>query len=765
MIKAKTLKKALYTLAFSTLVVNQCYAGLIKPLPKPQEFKLQKQTQSVPKKTNQIEKKIISKDNSKKKAPLKETPKPKKKVTKKIKPQIKEQIKITKRGEPKIIKNDGNYSVTNLLLPVKKPNDLGINKKNSKILKQKDFIIAQKTFNLIKRKRWNSAIKEVEKSNSVLLTNLVRWMYLKEPSNRATFYDYAEFIEQKNNWPRINRLRYLAEHKIDFKNVKPKDVLKFFEKQEPFSGYGKIKLGEAYLINGEKNKAHDLIAEGFKTANLSRQEHRYLNKKFRKLLTTNDYIVRAEYLAWEQDFYELKRTIRYLPKDFKELYFARFALMTRSYGVDSAISKVPQKFINNVGLQFDRAKWRRKRGRYDGALEIINSLPDDPKYLVKPDLWFKEKFIIARRKIDKKQYKQAYDLMTDHGVVDSGNLAKAEWHAGWLALRFLNMPKQAVDHFSKMYEGVNYPISKSRAAFWLGEAYSKLGQNSTAKQWYGKAAEFNTTYYGQLAAAKIDKQKYRVKNNFTYSKDNFQKFLKQELVKAVILLDELDESQRAKDIIKHLGSEERSITDQIHAGLLAQKINRLDFGVQIAKQASYLNKNLLELNYPIIDTPKLVARQKILPQEVILALIRQESEFDDRANSWVGAKGLMQIMPATGRLVAKQAGLKYSKYKLVNDEYFNLQLGSFYISDLTQNLDGATYMAFAAYNAGPHRVKRWIRRFGDPRKGQISPIDWIELIPFSETRNYVQRVIENIQVYKYVINKKPVTNNIEKILF
>ncbi len=764
MIKAKTLKNSIYCLFVVSLFSSTSFAGLIKPLPKPQEFSLQKEITPTLKQDKTVKKKVIKKVKPKKVVPKISVPK--KTISKNIgkKTEVK---KINKKPlkQDLVKENKENYSVTNRLLPVKKPNDLGIVKKNSKVLNQKDFIIAQKTFGLIKRKRWNSAIKEVEKSNNALLTDLVKWMYLKEPSNRATFYDYLDFINKKSNWPRINRLRYLAEHKINFKNVKPNDVIKFFEKEKPFSGFGKIKLGEAYLINGDVVKAHDLIAEGFKTANLSRADHKYLNKKFRKLLTPNDYIVRAEYLAWEQDFYELKRTIRYLPKGHKELYFARFALMTRSYGVDSAISKVPPKFINNVGLKFDRAKWRRKRGRHEGALEIINALPDDPKYLVKPDLWFKEKFIIARKKINQKKFKEAYNLMTNHGVIDSGKLAEAEWHAGWLALRFLNMPQKATEHFYSMYEGVNYPISKSRAAFWLGEAYSKIGKNQTAKQWYSKAAEFNTTFYGQLAAAKIDKKKYRVKNNFTYNKDDFKKFLKKDLVKAFILLDELNVSQKGKDIIKHLGSEDSPLIDQIHAGLLAQEINRLDFAVQIAKQASYLNKNLLELNYPIIETPKMVARQKILPQEVILALIRQESEFDGRANSWVGAKGLMQVMPATGRLVAKQAGLRYSKSKLVNDEYFNLQLGSFYISDLNQNLKGATYMAFAAYNAGPHRVKQWIRRFGDPRKGDISPIDWIELIPFSETRNYVQRVIENIQVYKYVLNKKPISNDIEKLLF
>ena len=356
-------------------------------------------------------------------------------------------------------------------------------------------------------------------------------------------------------------------------------------------------------------------------------------------------------------------------------------------------------------------------------------------------------------------------MLVNHGVIDSALLAEAEWHAGWLALRFLNKPREASQHFKIMYDGVNYPISKSRAAYWLGEASFELGQKQKANEWYRKAAKFNTTFYGQLAAAKIEKDNFKVKNSFSFDNEEFNKFLKKDLPKAVVLLNELNLSQESKDILRHLGSEEKTLKEQIYAGLLSQEINRLDFAIQIAKQASYQNINLLELNYPIIETPKKVSNKNILQQEVILALIRQESEFDGRANSWAGAKGLMQIMPATGKLVAKQAGLGYSRSKLTEDEFFNLQIGSFYISNLTENLSGAKYMAFAAYNAGPHRVKRWIRRFGDPRKGEIDPVDWIELIPFNETRNYVQRVIENIQVYKYVINKKTVTNDIEKILF
>ena len=753
MIKGKTLKKLLVCIIITFLISNHSYARLIKPEPKPSEYK-----KDIPKKTKKPSRKVKPEVLT-----LKEPAKIKR-VAPVQKTQQKREVKkeITK---VKIETKDEKYVVSNEIIPLKKPLNLGISKKKSSILSSKDFLIAQRTFGLIKRKRWNSAMKEVRKSRSKLLNELVIWMYLKEPSNNLAFKDYRKFINQNPEWPRINRLRYLAEHKINFKEVKPKEVIKFFDKQDPLSGYGKIKLGEAFLTRGEKNKAHDLIADGFKTANLSSIEHRYLNKKFRNLLTKEDYIERAKYLAWEQDFYELRRTIRYLPSGYKELYFARFALMTRSYGVDSAIAKVPAQFKNDIGLQFDRAKWRRKRGRYDSTLEIINNLPRDPKLLVKPDLWFKEKFIIARSRINKKRFEEAYGLLINHGVLDSGNLAKAEWHAGWLALRFLNKPDAAVQHFKTMYDGVNYPISKSRAAYWVGKAYEQLGKDQNAKDWYKKSSVFNTTFYGQLASAKINKKDFKVKNNYTFSQEDYKKLLKTDLARAVILLDELDMSLKSKDILRHLGSEERSIKEQVLAGKLSQQVGRLDFAIQIAKQISYQNKNLLELNYPIIETPKVVSKRTILPQEVILSLIRQESEFDRDANSWVGAKGLMQIMPATGRLVSKQAGLRYSRSRLIEDEFFNLQLGSYYISGLNDEFNGAIYMAFAGYNAGPHRVRRWVKRFGDPRKGEIDPIDWIELIPFTETRNYVQRVIENIQVYKYVINKKTVTNNIEKMLF
>ncbi len=754
--KLKYTYRVILTLFSLFFFTSETYARLILPKNKPLDFISETDKKNTPKFLTEI----------------KEEKKEVKQVTKKEESKIKKnEKKIVKKEDKNLIteknknENTEEFSITNTVFPLKKPSlETKLNKK-SNYLSEKDFVSAQKIFSNIKLKRWETALKELNNTNDKTLKKLVTWLYLKEPNNNASFYEYFNFINLNKDWPRINRLRYLAEHKIDNKNIKESDILVFFKNQPPLSGYGKIILGEVFLKQGKIKEAEKLILEGFLDAELSSKQLKDLQKKYSSILNSDQVIKRAFTLAWTQDPIQLRPTLLYLPKNHKELYEARFALMTRSYGVDKAISKVPKVFENDVGLNFDRAKWRRKRGRYDGALDIINSAPKDPILMVKPDLWFQEKLIIARKKIDKKQFAEAYDILNHHGVLETGLLAEAEWHLGWLALRFLNKPKEAIKHFTIMYNKISYPISKSRAAYWLARAYEQNSEKTNANNWYETASQYTTTFYGQLAYAKIKKNDFKIKNNYNFSEENFNKFLKNDLSKAVLILSELEKTQYSKDIIRFLGNEDATNEQKIFAAKLSQKVNRLDYAIQISKEASYKNINFLELNYPVIETPSKVNNVNSLPKEVILAIIRQESEFDSKADSWAGAKGLMQVMPRTAQIVSKQAGLSYSREKLTSDELFNIKLGVYYISTLNQELDNTLYMSFAAYNAGPHRVKKWIKRFGDPRKNQIDPIDWIELIPFNETRNYIQRVMENVLVYKYVLEKKPIENNIEKIIY
>jgi soluble lytic murein transglycosylase len=482
-----------------------------------------------------------------------------------------------------------------------------------------------------------------------------------------------------------------------------------------------------------------------------------LRKKYKKYLSSDDYIKRADHLAWENKYWDLKRMLRYLPKDYQLLYTARQILMSKSYGVDKAIANIPSKLKNDAGLNYDRLKWRRKRGRVDDSLEILLKIKNTKDYLVRPDKWWKERAIISRALIYKKKYELAYKISSKHALNKGPEFAEAEWLSGWIALSFLNDPILAKDHFENFYYNVGYPISLSRGAYWLGRSYEKIGNAEKSTKWYEEAAKYLTTYYGQLAYLKIKpNEKFQLieENNVNekYKKD----FYKKDLVRIIFLLDELEKDKYSKDILKHLAKENIENGSEILAAELATKISRYDFAIQIAKNASYEKRFINTFNYPIISTPNLINGRKIPESGFILSIIRQESEFDMSANSSAGAKGMMQLMTYTAKIVAKQAKLPYSKSRLTSDPEYNINLGSHYIAGLIIEYDGAYPFAIAAYNAGPKRVKYWKKLNKNPQKNQIDYVNWIELIKFKETRNYVQRVLENYNVYRYILQKNPI---------
>jgi len=516
-------------------------------------------------------------------------------------------------------------------------------------------------------------------------------------------------------------------------------------------------LGESLIAEGNSSKGIKLIKDGWITANLSRSDMKFFRKKYKKYLQADDYIKRADYLAWENKYWDLKRMLRYLPKDYELLYTARQLLMSKSYGVDNAIKKVPKKFINDAGLNYDRLKWRRKRGRVDGSLEILLKIKNNKKYLIRPDKWWKERAIISRSLIYKKKYALAYKVSSKHALEEGPEYAEAEWMSGWIALSFLNDPILATKHFKNFYNNVGYPISLSRGAYWLARSYEKMNNDKESYKWYEEATKYLTTYYGQLAHLKIKpNQKFILNEQIKVDGKIRKKFYEKELVKIIFLLDELNKDKYTKNILKHLASENISNGSEVLAAELATNISRYDFAIQIAKLASYEKRFHNDFNYPIISTPKFVNGRKIPESAFILSIIRQESEFDLSAHSHAGAKGLMQLMPYTAKLVAKQAKLPYSKSRLTRDPEYNINLGSHYIAGLILEYEGAYPFAVAAYNAGPKRVRYWKKINKNPQKKQTNYVDWIELIKFKETRNYVQRVLENYNVYRYILEKKPI---------
>ncbi|MDA8537213.1 transglycosylase SLT domain-containing protein [Candidatus Pelagibacter bacterium] len=703
---------------------------------------------------------IIKKENKKISTDfIKPETKPTKDKEKKVTENVKQKIETTENKDTKITTKTKQKVV--FIFPKNKPvvvkKSTKTVQKKSKYYNQKDFEIAKKSINAMEKRQWTTAVSMSKKTKDKSIYKFIQWRHLLTTGNQASFYDYMTFIKNNNSYPRINRIRYLAEHKLSTDKISPKKIIDWFEDKEPLSGFGKLILGESFINKGSIEKGITLIKEGWITADLSRSEMKYFRKKYKKYLDANDYIKRADYLSWENKYWDLKRMLRYLPKDYELLYTARQILMSKSYGVDNAIKNVPTKLKNDAGLNYDRLKWRRKRGRVDDSLEILLKIPNNKTYLIRPDKWWKERSIIARALIYKKKYETAYKITSKHSLEKGPEFAEAEWMSGWIALSFLNDPILAIDHFNNFHQNVGYPISLSRGAYWLGRSYEKIGNKEKSDQWYKEATKYLTTFYGQLAHLKI-----KPNENFELPEqqkitDEYRKyFYKKDLVKVIYLLDELKKDKYTKSILKHLANDSVDNGSEILAAELSTNISRFDFAIQISKVASYEKRFHNDFNYPIISTPTYINGRKIPESAFILSIIRQESEFDMSANSHAGAQGLMQLMPYTAKLVSKQAKLPYSKPRLTRDPEYNINLGSHYIAGLILEYEGAYPFAIAAYNAGPKRVKYWKKINKDPQKKQVDYVDWVELIKFKETRNYVQRVLENYNVYRYILEKKPI---------
>ena len=651
--------------------------------------------------------------------------------------------------------------INGIILPKNKP--LIVRKQSTRVTKKsnfysdRDFEYAKQAIQFMEKSNWRDALKVSKKARAKSIHNFIQWKHLLTTGNQANFYNYKAFIENNSDYPRINRIKYLAEHKISLKSQSPKKIINWFNTHQPLSGFGKMVLGESLISIGEKSKGINLIKNGFVNADLSRSDLKFYRKKFKKYLSSDDYIKRADHLSWENKYWDLKRMLRYLPKDYRLLYTARQLLMSKSYGVDTAISKVPPKLKNDPGLNYDRLKWRRKRGRVESCLEILFKIPNTKQYMVRPDKWWKERAILARSLIYKKRFADAYKVSSNNALTAGPEYADSQWMSGWIAFSFLNDPLLAEEHFKNFYENVSYPISLSRGAYWLGRVYEKLENYEKSNKWFTESSKYLTTYYGQLSYMKINPdEKFQLNEEMIVDKKYAENFYRNKLVSTVYLLNDLKKTKYTKHILRHLANDNIDKGSEILAAKLATDISRFDFAIQVSKIASYQKRFHNKYNYPIISTPKEVGKRKIPEAAFILSIIRQESEFDTSAHSRAGAKGLMQLMPYTAKTVAKQAKMTYSKSKLTRSPRYNIKLGSHYIAGLLLEYEGAYPFAIAAYNAGPKRVKYWKKINKNPQKGQIDYVDWIELIKFKETRNYVQRVLENYNVYRYILSQKPI---------
>ena len=355
--------------------------------------------------------------------------------------------------------------------------------------------------------------------------------------------------------------------------------------------------------------------------------------------------------------------------------------------------------------------------------------------------------------LEKGDYQTAYALAAPHGLTEGSEFAEAEWLSGWIALRHTNAPERALRHFESLSRGVSTPISLARAYYWKGRALSELGEIENANAAFREAAQYNFTYYGQLAADRIGGADISFQETPFPSQIERDAFRARPEIRSLMLLGEIGEDSLFRRLSYHLDDQLNSAGEFLLLSEIAEDFQQPHVGVRGAKAGMAKGIIAADAAYPLVDYS--LRRQPNVERSYMLALSRQESEMNPRAISHAGARGLMQFMPATARLEARRTGLPYRQSWLTDDPGYNMTLGGAHLDHLLGRFNGSYIMTAAAYNAGASRPLRWVKEYGDPRAGEIDPVDWVEFIPFSETRNSVQRVLENVQVYRHRLSGQP----------
>lgn len=623
---------------------------------------------------------------------------------------------------------------------------------HSSILSNADASNFRQGMRAVDQRKWETVEKYKRRVKNPTAKRVLTWQ-LAARDPEASFSTLTDVIHDQANWPRMTAIRAKAEAKLFDRPKSARETIDWFRGQDPVSGEGRAVLADAYFKLGDDLNGKKWLKLAWRESRLTRDRQKKIFKRHKAKLTEADHAARADHLIWlgRRYFSSANGLLSLMSYPDRAVMDARMRVAGNRSGMDAAINAVPTALKDDPGLLFERARWRRKRKSQIYSLPVYLQIKTAPRTEKGRQRLWREKKIMTYWALKEKRYQDAYNLTLHHGFTRGAEFAEAEFLAGWIALTKRNQFQTAANHFSNLKAGVSLPVSLGRASYWQGRAAEAMNDPS-ATIYYSEAAKYPNVYYSQLAAERLNQGYARIDlPTEQMGNDIRSQFESNELIRALRIIGEIQDERTYNYFSFHLDD---VLQDKRELSLLAQ-LNK-DFGfmkpsVRAAKQAARLDTMLTESGYP---TPEvLLALEGQFDVPFSLAIARQESEFNTRAASHANAYGMMQMINATARSTARKARMPYQKSWLMSDPEYAAKLGSHHLKDLLEEFDGSYIMAAAAYNAGSGRVKRWNKTFGDPRKGQIDPIDWVESIPYSETRNYVQRVMENMEVYRARLNQ------------
>ena len=575
-----------------------------------------------------------------------------------------------------------------------------------------------------------------------LVSTALEWAALRLKPMEAGHRRLARFVATHPDWPANDWLLKNAELALYAVRAPSKTVIDFFRAKEPTTPSGRVALAAALLEAGETARANELARKIWREDQLNATQEGALKKNFGAVFTAADSARRAAYLAYEEQFSGALRAATLAGPDVVALVNIR-AAAERGVTTDKTFADAPPSLKGDAGFILARIKHFIAQKKFAEAGALMQTAPRDAGAVIDGDTWWEVRRSLARKLLDAGDAATAYRICAGHAAQANDKQVEAEFHAGWIALRYLDKADLAAPHFDKAMQIARTPISRARAAYWRGRA-AEAAKSEDASGYYEKAAAESATFYGQLARLRAGKSDTPIR----LAPVPADGAARAESVRVIELLY----AAGAKDMavpLAYLAAKSIESPEQMAAlASVVVKDRDAKVALNLGKLASQNGHPLDEVAFPTYGVPQFTPFSNSATLPVVYSIARQESAFDPKALSHAGAMGLMQMIASTARSTAQRVGVGFDVGRMTSDPVFNAQLGAAHLGDLLKEQRNSLILTFAAYNAGGKRVKEWIAAHGDPRDASVDPIDWIERIPIAETRNYVQRVLENLTIYR-----------------
>lgn len=582
-----------------------------------------------------------------------------------------------------------------------------------------------------------------------LTRDIIEWRYLR--AGLGDLDQAMDFLSRNADWPGLTRIRARTEGNIAV-DADPRKVLAYFKDKAPQTGAGATRLTFAYKALGQTADAQAQAVLTWRTMPLSSTDFAALLSGFKEQLAEH-HVARLDEMLWQGAHGSARVMVPLVPEGWQKLAEARIVLRNQDPGVDARIEAVPAALQSDPGLAYERFRWRDRKDRDDDAAALMDERSTSADSLGQPERWAPRRRSFARRAMRAGDYQLAYRLAARHHLEEGSDFADLEWLSGFVALRFLDRPADALRHFQRFETAVETPISLGRAGYWQGRALEALGRSEEAQAAYAKGGAYQTGFYGQLAAQKAGMaMDPSLVGGAALPDWTTASFAGSDVLMAALKFLQAGEGPLAAWFLTHL-AETTDDTGRAQLAGLTLSLEAFYPALRIAKEAAGVRQILPDAYFPV---PKDLLGDHPVPTELVLAITRRESEFNPNAISGAGARGLMQLMPRTAQAVADGLEIEHRTGLLTADPAHNVTLGAAYLEELIEEFGLNIVLVSASYNAGPHRARRWIEANGDPRSAGVDVIDWIEMIPFNETRNYVMRVSESLAIYRARVKGTPV---------